>query len=108
MTLDHPYPVYGRVRDSTGYLAGLTVNAEDVTTPGGTITAETGADGEYFVDISSVTDSNGDTIKISATYLTRSDDRSFVLDLTGPAKEINLYLTEPGAYIVQIGWVVAE
>ena len=107
MALDHPYPVYGRVRDNTGYLSGVTVNAVDITAASSTINAETGTNGEYFVDIMDIA-SNGHTIEISATYGGKDGSKTFVLDISGPAQEIDLFLFEAGAFIMKLGWVAAE
>jgi hypothetical protein len=108
MSLENPFPIFGRANAVGGPQVGITIYVKDITVDSATIEATSGSNGEYIIDIMEIANDT-DSIQVwafgpDAEY----GEVTFILDVSGPAKEVNLYLLEAGAYVVKIGWIVAE
>jgi len=92
MTLAFPFPVFGVVKTSgDNTIDGATVNIVDTTNNQGTATGTSNSSGEYFINIQDYS-TDGDTIKVSCSHAGEYKEETFVLDISGPAKRVDLTL----------------
>jgi len=91
MSLEFPYLVFGQITDSGMPCENVLVYAKDLTNDSAELEVFTDSNGQYIIDIASIAN-DGDSIHVWCFNTGDYDDDTFVLDITGPGEEINLYL----------------
>ncbi|MEM2388530.1 MAG: PKD domain-containing protein [Candidatus Thermoplasmatota archaeon] len=91
--LDQPFPVFGYIKDSKGNaVSGAEVIVKDLTR-GKQMSVYTNEYGYYQAELSNLPEcQNGDLIEIYCSYNNEDNNRTFVLDLSLPSKNVSFSL----------------
>ena len=94
MTLPVNFIAYGILRrENLVPIVGMTVQANDITSPHGAAKGVTNSSGKFMINLKNHAN-DGDTISVSCTYQRETKTVNFVLTLSEGTKEINLTLQQ--------------
>jgi len=91
MSLEHPYYVYGRAQDDGSDITSTWVYAKNT----GSSSGQTDGSGYYYINLQNITN-DGESVSVYFDHNDIRNQKSFVVDISGPAKELNFYILYVG------------